>query len=65
MRNSRQALQRSIVIKMAKIASVATGAALLLAGMALAQTDPGVQKGNRGTGATIITSDPNGFLPFF
>src|ERR1700733_5630798 len=33
--------------------------------MAFAQTDPGVQSGNRGTGATIITSDPNGFLPFF
>lgn len=65
MRNLRQALPRSIVIKMAKIASVSTGAALLLAGMALAQTDPGVQSGNRGTGATIITSDPNGFLPFF
>jgi len=65
MRNSRQALQRSIVIKLAKIASVSTGAALLLTGMALAQTDPGVQTANRGTGATIITSDPNGFLPFF
>jgi CxxC motif-containing protein (DUF1111 family) len=65
MRNLRQALQRSIVIKMAKIASVSTGAALLLTGMALAQTDPGVQSGNRGTGVTIIKSDPNGFLPFF
>src|SRR5579864_6007430 len=33
--------------------------------MALAQTDPGVQSGNRGTGTTIISSDPNGLLPFF
>jgi CxxC motif-containing protein (DUF1111 family) len=40
-------------------------AVLFLAGMALAQTDPGVQSGNRGTGTTIISSDPNGFLPFF
>jgi CxxC motif-containing protein (DUF1111 family) len=31
------------------------------------QTDPGVQSGNRGTGATIINlaNDPNGFTPFF
>jgi CxxC motif-containing protein (DUF1111 family) len=42
-----------------------TFAVLFLAGMALAQTDPGVQSGNRGTGTTIISSDPNGFLPFF
>jgi hypothetical protein len=32
-----------------------------------AQTDPGVQSANRGTGATIIipANDPNGFTPFF
>jgi CxxC motif-containing protein (DUF1111 family) len=32
-----------------------------------AQTDPGVQSGNRGTGATIINpaNDPNGFTAFF
>jgi CxxC motif-containing protein (DUF1111 family) len=42
-----------------------TLAVLFLAGMAFAQTDPGVQSANRGTGATIITSDPNGFLAFF
>jgi CxxC motif-containing protein (DUF1111 family) len=54
-----------MVIKTAKFASVSTLAVLLLAGMAFAQTDPGVQSGNRGTGATIITNDPNGFLPFF
>jgi CxxC motif-containing protein (DUF1111 family) len=57
--------QGGIVIKTAKLASVLTLALLFLAGMALAQTDPGVQSGSRGTGATIITSDPNGFLPFF
>ena len=51
--------------KAAKLASLSTLAMLFLAGMALAQTDPGVQSGNRGTGATIISSDPNGFLPFF
>ena len=33
----------------------------------LAQTDPGVQSGNRGTGATLIipSIDPNGFTAFF
>jgi hypothetical protein len=32
-----------------------------------AQTDPGVQSGNWGTGATIINpaNDPNGFTAFF
>ena len=39
------------MIKTAKLASVLTLAVLFLAGMALAQTDPGVQSGNRGTGA--------------
>jgi len=53
------------VNKAAKLATLSTLAMLFLAGMALAQTDPGVQSGNRGTGATIISSDPNGFLPFF
>src|SRR5271167_4721650 len=35
--------------------------------MALAQTDPGVQSGNRGTGGSIIDpgNDPNGFYAFF
>jgi len=53
------------VIKTAKRATVFALAMLFLAGMALAQTDPGVQSASRGTGATIITTDPNGFLPFF
>ena len=50
-----------------KLASVLTLAVLFMAGMALAQTDPGVQSGNRGTGATIINpaDDPNGFTAFF
>jgi len=39
---------------------------LFLAGMAFAQTDPGVQSGNRGTGATLIPqNDQTGFLAFF
>jgi len=55
------------VIKTAKLVSVSTLAVLFLAGMAFAQTDPGVQSGNRGTGATIINpkNDPNGFTAFF
>jgi CxxC motif-containing protein (DUF1111 family) len=65
MRNSRDTLQGGAVIKTAKLASVSILAVLFLAGMAFAQTDPGVQGANRGTGQTIITSDPNGFLPFF
>jgi len=53
------------VNKAAKLATLSTLAIPFFAGMALAQTDPGVQSGNRGTGGTIISSDPNGFLPFF
>lgn len=42
-------------------------ALLFLNGMAFAQTDPGVQSGNRGTGTTLINpgNDPNGFYAFF
>jgi CxxC motif-containing protein (DUF1111 family) len=42
-------------------------AVLFLTGIALAQTDPGVQSASRGTGATIINpaDDPNGFTAFF
>jgi CxxC motif-containing protein (DUF1111 family) len=55
-----------IVIK-TKLASVLTWAVLFLAGMPFAQTDPGVQSANRGTGGTLINpgNDPNGFYPFF
>ena len=50
-----------------KLASVLTWAVLFLAGMPFAQTDPGVQSANRGTGGTLINpgNDPNGFYPFF
>jgi len=56
------------VIKTARVASVfALLVVLFLAGTAFAQTDPGVQSGSRGTGATIISpaNDPNGFIAFF
>jgi CxxC motif-containing protein (DUF1111 family) len=56
------------VIKTARVASVfALLVVLFLAGTAFAQTDPGVQSGSRGTGATIISpaNDPNGFTAFF
>ncbi len=56
------------MIKTARFASVLTLAVLLLAGMALAQTDPGVQSGNRGTGAalsSVLSNSPSGILSFF
>jgi len=41
-------------------------AMFLFAGIANAQTDPGVQAASRGTGASIIgANDPNGFTAFF
>jgi CxxC motif-containing protein (DUF1111 family) len=68
MRNSRDTLQGGIVIKTAKLASVLTLAVLFFAGMAFAQTDPGVQSGNRGTGAalsSVLANNPSGILTFF
>jgi CxxC motif-containing protein (DUF1111 family) len=64
MRNSRNTLQAGMVFNVAPVSILAV---LLLAGMSLAQTDPGVQSASRGTGATIINQaqDPNGFYPFF
>jgi len=55
------------VIKKASLASILTLAMLFLVGTAFAQTDPGVQSANRGTGATLINpaNDPNGFYAFF
>jgi CxxC motif-containing protein (DUF1111 family) len=56
------------VIKTGKFASVLTLAVLFLVGMAFAQTDPGVQSGNRGTGAalsSVMANSPNGILSFF
>jgi len=54
-------------VRNAKIAFVFLFAALIVVGQVLAQTDPGVQSGSRGTGATIINpaNDPNGFTAFF
>ncbi len=46
--------------------ATAIASAAIFAGVAWAQQDPGVQSGNRGTGASIIGSDdPNGFTAFF
>ncbi len=58
--------QRRIVSN-TKLTSVLIIGVVLVAGMVLAQSDPGVQNGNRGTGATIINpqNDPNGFTAFF
>jgi CxxC motif-containing protein (DUF1111 family) len=56
------------VTKIARLASSFTLVALLLAGAALAQTDPGVQSGNRGTGAalsSVLSNNPSGILSFF
>ncbi len=41
---------------------------LFLAGMAFAQTDPGVQSANRGTGAalsSVLSNSPSGIFAFF
>ncbi len=51
-----------------KLALVLTLAVLFLAGTAFAQTDPGVQSGNRGTGAalsSVLANSPSGILAFF
>jgi CxxC motif-containing protein (DUF1111 family) len=56
------------MFKAAKFVSASTLAALLLAGTTLAQTDPGVQSGNRGTGAalpSVLQNDNAGILQFF
>jgi len=56
------------VIKAANLVSVLTLAGLFLAGTASAQTDPGVQSGNRGTGAalpSVLANDVPGILAFF
>jgi len=56
------------VIKIARLASSFTLAVLLLSGAAFAQTDPGVQSGNRGTGAalsSVSSNSPSGILAFF
>ncbi len=54
--------------KTAKLASVLSLAVLFLGGIAFAQTDPGVQSGNRGTGgafSSVLANSPSGILAFF
>jgi CxxC motif-containing protein (DUF1111 family) len=56
------------VIKTARLASSFTLVVLFLAGMAFAQTDPGVQSASRGTGAalsSVLSNSPSGILAFF
>jgi len=56
------------VINRAKVESSLGLAVLFLAGIAFAQTDPGVQSGNRGTGAalsSVLANNPSGILAFF
>ncbi len=56
------------MIQIAKLASILSLAVLFVAGMASAQTDPGVQSGNRGTGAalsSVLSNSPSGILSFF
>ena len=57
-----------MITNKARLVSVLTLAVLFLAGMAVAQTDPGVQSGNRGTGAalsSVLSNSPSGILSFF
>jgi CxxC motif-containing protein (DUF1111 family) len=59
--------QGGIVSKTGKLTLVAT-LAVFLAGLAFAQTDPGVQSGNRGTGValpSVLENDNPGILAFF
>ena len=55
-------------MQITRLASASTLAVLFLAGTAFAQTDPGVQTGNRGTGAalpSVLADSPSGILAFF
>ena len=56
------------MIDTSRFASIFTLAVLFLTGAAFAQTDPGVQSGNRGTGAalsSVLSNSPSGILAFF
>ena len=56
------------MLKTLRLAAAFTTAVLFLAGMTEAQTDPGVQSGNRGTGAalsSVLANDNAGILTFF
>jgi CxxC motif-containing protein (DUF1111 family) len=60
--------QGGLVIQATKLASIVALLALMFAGMALAQSDPGVQSGNRGTGvafSSVLSNSPSGILSFF
>jgi CxxC motif-containing protein (DUF1111 family) len=55
-------------MKATRFALIFALAALFLGGTAFAQTDPGVQSGNRGTGAalsSVLSNSPSGILSFF
>jgi CxxC motif-containing protein (DUF1111 family) len=56
---------KQVVFRSEKFIALATWAVLLLGGMALAQTDPGVQSGNRGTGAVLSSVNANSALLAF
>ena len=67
-KSSERTLQGGVVIKTGRLASVLTVAMLSLTGFAFTQTDPGVQSGNRGTGAafsSVLSNSPSGILSFF
>ena len=56
------------MIKTARLASSFISSVLFLTGAAFAQSDPGVQSGNRGTGAalsSVLSNSPSGILGFF
>jgi CxxC motif-containing protein (DUF1111 family) len=56
------------MFKAARLAFAPAVAVLFLLGITLAQTDPGVQSGNRGTGAalpSVLQNDNPGILQFF
>jgi CxxC motif-containing protein (DUF1111 family) len=56
------------MLKTLRLAAAFTTAVVFLAGMTEAQTDPGVQSGNRGTGAalsSVLANDNAGILTFF
>ena len=56
------------MIKTARLVPAFILAGLFLGGMAFAQTDPGIQSGNRGTGAalsSVLSNSPSGILSFF
>ena len=55
-------------MKASAVASGFVSMLMFLAPLAVAQTDPGVQSGNRGTGAalsSVLTNSPSGILSFF